>query len=178
MGRRGQCAHLTALKSAYTSRLFPALGHSKNTSSGRQKATAIVPHSRALCLPAPTPRSPLALPLLTQLVKVGLGTTGTGHRADQPGLEEGAPLVHQHPLAASVVLWVGGQGQPRSQRTALLPSFPLTLRAEAGAWVSHPCLSFPTSEGGGKLGKRQCSKDFIALTVPSPLSPHRHGPRG
>lgn len=42
---------------------------------------------------------------LTQLVKVGLGTSRARHRADQPGLEEGAPFVHQHPLATSIILW-------------------------------------------------------------------------
>lgn len=35
-------AHLTVLNSAYTSRFFPALGHSRNTSSGTQrKASAL-----------------------------------------------------------------------------------------------------------------------------------------
>lgn len=32
-----KCAHLTVLNSAYTSRFFPALGHSRNTSSGTQR---------------------------------------------------------------------------------------------------------------------------------------------
>lgn len=45
--RGGWCAHLTVLKSAYTSKFFPALGHSRNTSSGRQKAAGDVPHSLA-----------------------------------------------------------------------------------------------------------------------------------
>ena len=61
---------------------------------------------KALLTPAPRPA-------LTQLVKVGLGATGTGHRADQPGLEKSAPFVHQDPLATSVILWGGAQGQPQ-----------------------------------------------------------------
>lgn len=48
-------AHLTALNRAYTSRLFPELGHSRNTSSGRQKATASAPHSWALSPLQPSP---------------------------------------------------------------------------------------------------------------------------
>lgn len=44
---------------------------------------------------------------LTQLVKVSLSPTRARHRADQPGLEEGTPLVHQHPLATSIILGKG-----------------------------------------------------------------------
>lgn len=76
--RGDKCAYLTVLKSAYTSRLFPALVHSRNTSSGRKKATANVPCSLALSSPIPTPRT-VPGHSLTQLVKVGLSTTGARH---------------------------------------------------------------------------------------------------
>lgn len=41
---------------------------------------------------------------LTQLVKVGVAAVGPRDRADQAGLQECGPLVHQASLAAHVVL--------------------------------------------------------------------------
>lgn len=41
---------------------------------------------------------------LTQLVKVRVAAVGSWYRADQTGLEECRPLVHQTPLTAHVIL--------------------------------------------------------------------------
>lgn len=41
---------------------------------------------------------------LTQLVEVRVAAVGSWHRADQTGLEERGPLVHQTSLAAHVIL--------------------------------------------------------------------------
>lgn len=41
---------------------------------------------------------------LTQLVEVRVAAVGSWHRADQTGLEECGPLVHQTSLAAHVIL--------------------------------------------------------------------------
>lgn len=41
---------------------------------------------------------------LTEFIKVRLDTIGCGHRTDEPGLQKGAPLVHQTTVAAVVIL--------------------------------------------------------------------------
>lgn len=98
---------------------------------------------------APTPR-PAPGHALTQLVKVGLGTTRARHRAHQPGLEKGAPFVHQHSLATGVILGMEGQSQPRAPGGGgplpVPPSSPLW--AKAWMLALHPCLSFPPTTGG------------------------------
>lgn len=46
----------------------------------------------------PSPRT------LTELVEVCLNSIGSRHRADEPGLQEGAPLVHKAAVAPVVIL--------------------------------------------------------------------------
>lgn len=106
--------HLEALP-----RLGPQQEHILWETEGRCQC----PHSLALGPPLSRPR---ACPL-TQLVKVGLGTPRAGHRADQPGLEKGAPFVHQHALAAGVILRGGGQSRPSAPRTGPPPAPPPPL---------------------------------------------------
>ena len=46
---------------------------------------------------------------LTQLVEVGLDPVDSRDRADEPRLEERAPLVHQATVATVVILQQGGK---------------------------------------------------------------------
>lgn len=41
---------------------------------------------------------------LTELVEVRVDAVRSGYRADQPGLDERAPFVHQNSLASDIIL--------------------------------------------------------------------------
>lgn len=73
----------------------------------------------------PSGRPPLQWPLapawvLTELVEVGLDAILAWHRADQPCLQECAPLVDQAAVAAVIILG----GQALSQISSFTPKTP------------------------------------------------------
>lgn len=68
-------------------------------------------------IPCSSHRPPPACRVLTELVKVGLDAILAWHRADQPCLQECAPLVDQAAVAAVIVL--GGRGQGLGQISSL-----------------------------------------------------------
>lgn len=46
--------------------------------------------------------------VLTELIKVCLHAVSPRNRADEPGLQEGAPLVHQTAVASIIILYLRG----------------------------------------------------------------------
>lgn len=107
---------------------------------------------------------------LTQLVKVGLGTTRARHRAQQPGLEERAPFAHQHALATEVILGVRvrvslrlhGDGPPSCSSTLTIGG-----RGTDAGFTPVPRFSLLLLVGTG-VG-RECGED---LTSPPPPGSH------
>lgn len=78
---------------------------------------------------------------LTQLVKVSLGPARARHRAHQPGLEESAPFVYQHPLAASVIL--GKRGWSQLYAPPPWDLFPVLLLSTTERWMDDSTVSLP-----------------------------------
>lgn len=126
---------------------------------------------KALLTPAPRPALD---PALTQQVKMGLNATGTGHRANQPGLEKSAPFVHQHPLAASVILGVGGPGSALGPGGQVGPSSgaPTPTRWWRGTDTGlAPSPPLPCCCGWGRVRERSTTRTeaphcpFPALTT-------------
>lgn len=76
---------------------------------------------------------------LTQLVKIRVAAIGPRDRADQAGLQEGRPFVHQAPLAAHVVLIENKYIRP-------LAGFGSRVHAKAGEASALTLQSWPMRE--------------------------------
>lgn len=140
--RGDKCAYLTVLKSAYTSRLFPALVHSRNTSSGRQKTTANVPCSLALSPPIPAPGLPLAMPLPSWSKWVS-APPGPGTEQTSLALRKVLHLFTSTRWPPASFCRVGGQSQPWApeDRPLLLLLQPHPLWERHGHWF-HALTTF------------------------------------
>ena len=174
--RGGPCAHLTVLNRAYTSRVFPALGHSRNTSSGRQRATVNAPRSLTLSPPHPYPGLPLAMPSPSWSKWVS-APPGPGTEHTSLALRKVLHLFTSTRWPPASFWGWKARISPEPQGVGPPPVPPPSpLQAEAWMLASHPCLSFPLLLVGMGVG-RGCGED-LNLTASSQLSPRRHGPRG
>lgn len=92
--------------------------------------------------------------VLTELIKVRLHAVGPWHRADEPGLQEGAPLVHQATVSPIIVLF-------RTQRSFSITHtcFAFLLHPKpSGATHANSACRFGrenTGKCGGQCGKRR-----------------------
>lgn len=73
--------------------------------------------------------------LLTELIKVRFHAVGSGYRADEPGLQEGAPLVDQTAVTSIVVLFERGKHSfSISSSLILFPANTSTHALQSAYW--------------------------------------------
>lgn len=77
--------------------------------------------------------------LLTELIKVCLHAVRPWHRADEPGLQEGAPLVHQATVSPIIVLFTTQKSFSITHSSHLLPAFLLHPNPSGATHTNSAC---------------------------------------